>query len=136
MKVKLDPWAKTPIRAHDTDAGLDLCAAFAQTVPPRGSEVFRTGVHVELPPGTCGLLVSRSGLNINYDITSTGLIDETYSGEIKVKLHNHGNKAVIIEEGQRISQLVVLPCRYEPIELVDKLEVKGRGNNGFGSTGK
>lgn len=136
MKVMLDPWAKIPVRVHDTDAGLDLCAAYEQTVPPRGSAVFRTGVHVELPPGTCGLLVSKSGLNVNADITSTGLIDETYSGEIKVKLYNHGNKAIIIAEGQRISQLVVLPVRYEAVELVDALEVRGRGNNGFGSTGK
>lgn len=136
MKIKLDPWGKIPVRAHDTDAGLDLCAAFEQAVPPRGSAVFRTGVHVELPPGTCGLLVSKSGLNVNADITSTGLIDETYSGEIKVKLYNHGNKAIIIAEGQRISQLVVLPVRYEAVELVDALEVRGRGNNGFGSTGK
>ena len=135
MRIRLDPWAKMPIRAHDTDAGLDLCAAFEQTVPPRGSAVFRTGVHVELPPGTCGLLVSKSGLNVNADITSTGLIDEGYCGEIKVKLYNHGNKAILISEGQRISQLVVIPVLYEPIELVDEISGGERGDNGFGSTG-
>lgn len=135
MRIRLDPWGKIPVRAHETDAGLDLRAAYEQSIPPRGNAVFRTGVHVELPPGTCGLLVSKSGLNVNADITSTGLIDEQYCGEIKVKLYNHGNKAITITEGQRISQLVVLPVLYESIELVDELEEKGRGNNGFGSTG-
>lgn len=136
MKIKLDPQAYEPIRAHDVDAGLDLRAMNTATIPPRGSAVFNTGVHVELPHGCAGLLVSKSGLNVNADITSTGLIDEQYSGAIKVKLYNHGNKCITISEGQRISQLVVIPVRYEPVELVDEIEVKGRGNDGFGSTGK
>ena len=122
MRVKLDPGAYAPTRAHDTDAGLDIRATIAQTIPPRGNAVFRTGVHVQLPPGTAGLLVSKSGLNVNADITSIGLIDEGYDGEIKVKLYNHGNKCITISEGQRISQLVVIPVLYDPIELADEIE--------------
>jgi len=136
VKIKLDPGAYEPTRAHDTDAGLDLRATITQVIPPMGNAVFRTGVHVELPHGTAGLLVSKSGLNVNANITSTGLIDEQYSGEILVKLYNHGNKCITIEQGQKISQLVVIPVVYESVEVVDEIEVKGRGNNGIGSTGK
>lgn len=136
MRVKLDPGAYAPTRAHDTDAGLDIRATIAQTIPPRGNAIFHTGVHVELPKGTAGVLVSKSGLNVNGDITSTGLVDEQYSGEILVKLYNHGNKCITIEQGQKISQLVVIPVVYESVEVVDEIEVKGRGNNGIGSTGK
>ena len=136
MRVKLDPGAYAPTRAHDTDAGLDIRATIAQTIPPRGNAIFHTGVHVELPKGTAGVLISKSGLNVNGDITSTGLVDEQYSGEILVKLYNHGNKCITIEQGQKISQLVVIPVVYESVEVVDEIEVKGRGNNGIGSTGK
>lgn len=124
-----------PVRAHDTDAGLDLLAMAEHTIPPRGNAVFHTGVHVELPPGTAGLLVSKSGLNVNTDITSTGLIDQGYSGEIRVKLYNHGNNYITIRAGQKISQLVVIPVMYEPVEIVDEIQAGTRGENGFGSTG-
>lgn len=136
MRVKLDPGAYAPTRAHDTDAGLDIRATIAQTIPPRGNAIFHTGVHVELPKGTAGVLISKSGLNVNGDITSTGLVDEGYSGEIIVKLYNHGNKCITIEPGQKISQLVIVPVQYEPVEIVEEIHGGERGNNGFGSTGK
>lgn len=136
MKIKLDPGAKAPTRAHPNDAGMDIYAMYGAVIGPGGNAVFHTGVHVELPPNRAGVLISKSGLNIKADITSTGLIDENYSGEILVKLYNHGNKCIDIRPGQKISQLVVVPVDYEPIEIVDDLEVRGRGNNGFGSTGE
>ena len=76
MKVKIDVGAWVPKRAHDTDAGLDLKAMEGQIVPAKESATFRTGVHVKLPRGTAGILISKSGLNIKHDIISTGLIDE------------------------------------------------------------
>lgn len=136
MKIKLDQGAKSPVRIHNHDAGLDLRAMSAASIPPHGNALIHTGVHVQLPHGTCGLLVSRSGLNINADVTSTGLIDEGYTGEIKVKLHNHGNQFINITEGQRISQLIVIPVFYEPVEIVDEIEGGDRGDNGFGSSGE
>lgn len=135
MRIMLDKGAKEPIRAYDTDAGLDLRAMNTAVIPPRGNAVFDTGVHVELPPGTAGLLVSKSGLNVKADITSTGLIDAGYSGSIKVKLYNHGNKCISISEGQRIIQLVVIPVIVEPVEIVERIDGGERGSNGFGSTG-
>jgi len=137
MKVKVDDGAFAPIRAHETDAGLDLRAWVGTTVPAHGSAVIGTGTHVELPEGCCGLLVSKSGLNVARDITSTGLIDEGYTGQIMVKLYNHGDKDYEIKAGDKISQLVVIPVRYEPVELVDSIGGNtDRGDNGFGSTGR
>lgn len=137
MKVKVDVGAWVPKRAHETDAGLDLKAMEGQIVPAKESATFKTGVHIQLPRGTAGILISKSGLNVNHDITSTGLIDEGYTGEIVVKLYNHGGYDYEVKAGDKISQLVIVPVRYEPIELVDSLEeTTERGNAGFGSTGR
>ena len=137
MKVKLDKGAIAPKRMHSTDAGLDLFAKEDGIIPAKGHATFPTGVHIQLPQNTCGLLVSKSGLNVNHDITSTGLIDEGYTGEICVKLYNHGVKNYSVHAGDKISQLVIIPCFYVNVEIVSELEGNTeRGNNGFGSTGK
>ena len=136
MKIKLEPWAFEPTRAHNTDAGLDLMADTEIVLGPRDSVAVDTGVHVQLPPGTCGILVSKSGLYIRHGITSTGLIDEGYTGSIIVGLHNQSRHEVRIRRGDKISQLVVVPCRYEPIEIVDEIDGGERGDQGFGSTGR
>ena len=137
MKVMLDDGAFEPIRAHDTDAGLDLRAKRSVRVPAHGSAVIPTGVHIELPEGTAGLMVSKSGLNVQHDITSTGLVDEGYTGEIMVKLYNHGEDSYQVNAGDKVSQLVVIPVLYEPVERVESLEMDTeRGSAGFGSTGK
>lgn len=137
MRIKLDDGAFVPIRAHKEDAGLDIRAKCEAVVPARGSMVFYTGVHVELPAGCAGLLVSKSGLNVRHDITSTGLIDEGFTGEIVVKLFNHGFEDYMVHAGDKISQLVVFPIWHDPvIELVDEISGGQRGNKGFGSTGR
>lgn len=136
MKIKLDLGAIPPTRAHDTDAGLDLYARYGAVVYAGNSEVFSTGVHVQIPHGCAGLLVSKSGLNVKHDITSTGLIDEGYDGEIMVKLYNHGHTDYIIRPGDKISQLVVIPVCYEEPEIVDEIERGERGDAGFGSSGR
>ena len=136
MKIKLDKGAHMPTRAHDTDAGLDLYAMEGQIVPAKESAEFNTGVHIQLPPGTAGLLVSKSGLNVHHDITSTGLIDEDYTGSVKVKLYNHGGYDYRVKAGDKISQLVILPVIKPELELVEDLEETERGDGGFGSTGR
>lgn len=136
MKVILDKDAYMPTRAHDTDAGLDIYAKERKLVWANSSILFRTGVHVQLPIGTAGLIVSKSGLNVHHDITSTGLIDEGYTGEICVKLFNHGKEHYMVEKGDKISQLVIIPVLYEDCELVESFPETDRGTNGFGSTGR
>lgn len=136
VNMKLDPGAYLPVRGHSTDAGLDLRAYESGMVEPHGSRVFRTGVHIELPRGTAGLLVSKSGLNVKSNITSTGLIDEGYTGEILVKLYNHGSEKHLVRAGDKISQLVIIPVLTPELVLTEHLAESDRGDNGFGSTGK
>lgn len=137
MKIKLYEGAYIPTRAHSTDAGLDLYARETKNIPAGQSAVFDTGVHIQLPPSTAGILISKSGLNVNHDLTSTGLIDEGYDGSIAVKLYNHGGAPYTVVAGDKISQLVVIPVIYADIELVEDFGTRtARGSAGFGSTGK
>lgn len=136
MEIMLDEGAYMPTRGHKTDAGLDLRTPKAVTVPAYGNTTIDTGVHVALPHGCAGLLVSKSGLNVTHDITSTGLIDEEYTGSIVVKLYNHGGEDYAFEAGDKVTQLVVLPVVCEPLEQVTAFNRTARGDNGFGSTGR
>lgn len=136
MEIMLDKDAWMPTRAHKTDAGLDLRTPAAVTVPAYSSVTVDTGVHVALPHGCAGLLVSKSGLNVRHDITSTGLIDEGYTGSIVVKLYNHGGVDYQLAAGDKITQLVVLPVVCESLEQVSAFNPTERGDDGFGSTGR
>lgn len=136
MKIKLDSGAYMPERAYPMDAGMDLKSKEDKIVPAKGSAIFDTGVHVELPPYTAGFLKSKSGLNVKHNITSDGVIDCSYSGSIVVKLYNNGDTDYYVKAGDKISQLVVMKIEIPEIELVDSLEETDRGNNGFGSTGR
>lgn len=136
MEIILDEGAYMPSRGHSTDAGLDLRTPKAVTVPAYGSATIDTGVHVALPHWCSGLLVSKSGLNVRHDITSTGLIDEEYTGSIVVKLYNHGGEDYEFEAGDKVTQLVVIPVVREPVEQVSTFRPTDRGDNGFGSTGR
>lgn len=136
MKVMLDPGAYLPTRSHSTDAGLDLYSREDMYIPVNGSAVFDTGVHIELPPNTYGKLESKSGLNVNHDIVSCGgVIDQGYTGSIKVKLYNMGDRLYWVGKGMKIVQLVVVPCLYETVEEGEILMDTERGDSGFGSTG-
>lgn len=136
MKYTLDEGAFAPERAHSTDAGADLRTLADFTVPPYGSAVVDTGVHVELPAGTVGMIKSKSGLNVKQSIVTEGVIDEGYTGSIVCKLYNHSGERVAFQRGDKIAQLVVLPVRYVDFERVDELGETERGSNGFGSTGR
>lgn len=136
MKVVIDKDAKMPTRAHEGDAGLDLYAREPAVIPARGSQRFDTGVHIELPPGTTGFLKSKSGLNVNFGITSDGVIDSGYTGSIVVKLYNNSDTPYKVKSGDKISQLVILPVELPSCVLVDALDVTERGGNGFGSSGR
>ena len=137
MRIKLDPGAIMPTRAHTNDAGLDIYALKGGIVRAHGSAVFRTGVHIQLPQGTMGDMRSKSGLMFHHEITSDGTVDEGYTGEIRVKLFNHGGEDYSVKAGDKISQLVVVPIIRAMPEKVDYLpEDTERGSAGFGSTGR
>lgn len=137
LKIKLDPGAFFPQRGYDTDAGLDLRAMWLQTIPPRGSAAFDTGVHLEIPAGYYGKIESRSGLNVKHGIVSCGgVIDCSYRGSIVVKLYNMTDEPYLVEPGDKIAQLVIMACETPKLVAVDSLSDTERGSNGFGSTGK
>lgn len=136
MKIKLDKHGIKPTRAYKTDAGLDLYSPEQVKIQGRGSVYIDTGVHIELPPNTVGMLKSKSGLNVNHGLTSEGVIDVGYTGSIKVKLYNLSNKPYVINKGDKITQLVILPIITPVLEFVDELKETERGDNGFGSTGR
>lgn len=136
IQVMLDDGAIMPHRAHSADAGFDLFSREDAVIYPNAGGIFDTGVHVAIPEGYVGFLKSKSGLNVKHSIQSEGVIDSGYTGSIHVKLFNHGSKAVYIDKGQKISQLVLLPIVTPELVLVDSLEDTERGANGFGSTGK
>lgn len=156
MKIMLDEGAKMPTRAHTWDAGLDLYTHADVVIPatktelhydplglgfPRpetivGSAIIDTGVHVEIPEGCVGFVKSKSGLNVKHGLTADGVIDAHYTGSLVVKLYNHTECPYYFKAGDKIAQLVILPCVLPPLELVDSLEDTDRGDKGFGSTGR
>ena len=136
MKIKLDKGAIAPTRAHPWDAGLDLYAIEDGYIRCNQSRTFDTGVHIEIPEGYVGFIKSKSGLMVNYGIVTDGTIDAHYTGSIKVCLFNHGASKYEVKKGDKIAQLVIVPCLLPELELVDNLEETDRGDNGFGSTGR
>ncbi len=144
MKVnfkKLDQRAKMPTYGSPFAAGADLYAVTdgAVTIMPNETKFIGTGIAVELPEGTVGLVYARSGLACKKGLApanKVGVIDCDYRGEVKVALHNHGTEPQTFECGERIAQMVVAP--YIPVEYaeVDELSDTVRGAGGFGSTGK
>ncbi len=98
-----------------------------------------TGFALELPPGHEGQVRPRSGLAVEHGLTvlnSPGTIDSDYRGEIRVALVNLGDEPVQIRRGDRIAQLVVAPVSRVVVEEVGRLGDTGRGQGGFGSTGR
>lgn len=136
MKIMLDKGALMPTRAHPYDAGLDLYAMEGGTIPFDDSLTFDTGVHVEIPEGYVGFIKSKSGLMTRFGITTDGTIDAHYTGSIRVCLFNHGDHYYGVRAGDKIAQLVILPCLLPELEIVDSLEETDRGDGGFGSTGR
>lgn len=137
LKIKLDSGAFMPTRAYPSDAGLDLYSMQDVTVWPMDNAVIDTGVHVQIPEGYFGQLTSKSGLMAKDNVTSTGTIDSSYRGSIKAVLFNHDqNKPFEVQRGQKVTQLVILPCETPALEVVDELDKTDRADNGFGSTGR
>lgn len=138
MKIMLDPGARLPMRAFPYDAGLDLFVkddSGVITIPPYGGSVtIDTGVHVQIPQHFCGFVKSKSSLMAKKVLTD-GTIDCNYTGSIHVVLFNYGEFSYVVKPGQKIAQLVILPCCLPPLELTDSMEETDRGNGGFGSTG-
>ena len=136
IQATVDVGANIPTRAHRKDAGMDLYATKGGWIMPKSRKTFGTGFHAAIPAGMVGLLTSKSGMMAKQGITSRGTIDSGYTGEIKAVLFNHSWLPVRIKNGQKITQLVIMPIVIPKVLFVDKLEDTARGDGGFGSTGK
>lgn len=136
MRIKLDKGAYMPTRAHEDDAGLDIYTPVRIILRPKDSAFVNSRVHVEIPKGYVGLLKSKSGLMCHDDVTTEGTIDSGYSGCIGVKMFNNGDRLLSFNPGDKITQLVIVPCLIDEVELVDEIASGERGEDGFGSTGR
>jgi dUTP pyrophosphatase len=130
-----------PAYATASSAGLDLKAALDQaiTLRPLERKIIGTGLKIALPEGYEAQVRPRSGLAAKHGLTvlnAPGTIDADYRGEIGVILVNLSNKAVEINPGERIAQLVVAQYTQVDWQVVEALDSTDRGEGGFGSTGK
>lgn len=137
---RLNDEARLPQRAHDGDAGLDLCACEAAHLGPGERWSVGTGIAIEVPDGHAGLVLPRSGLAREHGISlvnGPGLIDSGYRGEVRVLLLNTDPAETFrIEVGDRIAQLVIAPVAVAEVVEADALTETARGGGGFGSSGR
>ena len=142
MNVKIVNQSKHSLPAYSTDqsAGMDLRANLDKPVllKPLQRALISTGLFIELPVGTEAQIRPRSGLAIKRGITvlnTPGTIDADYRGEIKIVLVNISNDDFIVEDGERICQMVIAKHEKVSWEEVIELEESDRGAGGFGHTG-
>ena len=144
MKVKikkLNENAVIPTYGTEYSAGADLYLLGDEqvSIAPHETKLLKTGISIEIPEGYCGLIFARSGLASKRGLApanKVGVIDADYRGEIMVALHNHSGIEAVVEGGERIAQLAIVPFLKAEFEVADELSDTLRGAGGFGSTGK
>lgn len=142
LQVKLlHPKAQVPSYGTKYAAGADLYACLEDpvTIEPGQTQFLPTGLAVAVPAGYVGLVFARSGLACKRGLApanKVGVIDSDYRGEVLVALHNHGAEPQLVEPGDRIAQLVLVPVLSPALRVVDDLSETERGEGGFGSTGR
>ena len=130
-----------PFRATEGAAGSDLEAFLPEgsiTLAHGDRKAVPTGLFAELPEGYCAFIMARSGLSLKKGLRLTngvGLIDSDYRGEIMVSLRNDSDQDVVIEDGMRIAQMVIMQVPQVTFAECGILGETKRGENGFGSTG-
>ena len=138
---KLNENATVPTYGSACSAGADLyaCEAGGVTIEAGCTVLVHTGIAMAIPEGYVGLVYARSGLATKRGLApanKVGVIDSDYRGEVMVALHNHGDKAQTVENGERIAQIVFTPYVAADFDVVDELDDTERGEGGFGSTGR
>lgn len=133
---KLDSKALIPTRAHPDDAGLDLYGLETVELLPGQGRMLRTGIALEIPAGTVGIIKDRSSLGKKGLKVAGGVVDAGYRGEVQVILWNWSQESVTLNAGERIAQMVILPILVPAPVEVKELSDSARGAGGFGSTGR
>ena len=129
-----------PTYATPSSAGADLyaCLNEAVNIEPHQTKMIPLGFSLAIPEGWVGLIFARSGIASKRDLApanKVGVVDADYRGEWWIPLHNHGDQPRTVEPGERIAQLVLVPCMTAAFFEVDSLDETARGAGGFGSTG-
>lgn len=137
---KLNERAQIPKYGTEFSAGADLYACMEKevTIPAGKTEFIPTGLAMEIPAGLVGLVYARSGLACKKGLApanKVGVIDSDYRGEIMVALHNHADEDIVVEPGERVAQMVIMPYFQAEYEETETLLDSDRGEGGFGSTG-
>jgi len=137
---KLSSSVSIPKYATPGSSGMDIAAYLENSIiiNPGEKSLVSTGLMMAIPKGYEVQIRPRSGLAAKKNITvlnTPGTIDADYRGEIKVLLINHGKEKFVIENGERIAQMVVCPIVQANLEEVKELSETERGSGGFGSTG-
>lgn len=139
VDFELGRGAKAPFKKHSGDAGWDLFVSRECDIAPGDTVDVHTDVKVDLPPYTYMRIVGRSSTLRKYDLmVNEGIIDNGFTGELFVCVHNLGDKPFHVEKGMRLAQVlfgVIEDVRWSQVKEVKAAPGK-RGNNGFGSTGK
>ena len=138
---KLHPKVQLPTYKTEGSSGMDLMAFVENSIKisPNSSALVPTGISVAIPSDFEIQIRPRSGLAAKSNISvlnTPGTIDSDYRGEIKVILFNHGSKEFIVNNKDRIAQMILMPVLKIDFEEVDDLAETIRGSGGFGSTGK
>ena len=138
---KLDPVVKLPEYKTSGASGVDLIAFIKEPInlEPKTSVLIPTGLSVAFPEDYEIQIRPRSGLAAKNNVSvlnTPGTIDSDYRGEIKVIIYNHGNENFLINNGDRIAQMILTPVMKMELEETDNLPETLRGGGGFGSTGK
>lgn len=142
VRIQLNDGARLPVYSSGQAAGADLCACLgngsSMTLEPHKWALVPTGLSISLPVGYEAQVRPRSGLAAKSGITvlnSPGTIDSDYRGEVKVILINHSDVPFVINDGDRIAQMVIARHETALFEVVTSLDETDRGTGGFGSTG-
>lgn len=140
VKVKIEkivPEAEIPSYAHDGDAGLDLIAT-SEVIGKEGYLEFGTSLKITLPKGYVGLIYPRSSISKKNMMLANGVgvLDEGYTGEIKVRFKPSNAGQGKYKVGDKVAQLVIMPYPKIEFEEVESLDETERGTGGFGSTGE
>ena len=137
--VLLNKKAKIPVKQHNKDIGYDIFSSKSYQILPRKITFIETGFSIELPDGCGGFILPRSGLASKNNISvlnTPGTIDSDYRGELKIILFNHGENEFIVNNQDRVAQMVLAPIIKATFEEVEELPETIRGEGGIGSKGK
>lgn len=137
VAVVVDEGGRPPVYATAASAGADLHASEALVIAAGGRAAVRTALRLQIPVGHVGLVWPRSGLAVRHGVdTLAGVIDSDYRGELRVVLVNHGEEPFAIAAGDRIAQLLVQRVERVGFQRRESLDDSGRGEQGFGSSGR